>query len=208
MPRERTASTLSGWIKRLKHNLQQLKTNFQKRWGQFTEPQLYKRLTLEQSIFTLANDDTLQLTLSNASLPVIDAMVALEYRAYDDKVMWQQMDFFNDLVMHPRTFYIQGFISGELVGFIGCRQDAKDMHISNFAVLPERQGQGIGTILLDQALAQLPAIDRACVTLESRVTNRSAQRFYRHHGFEVVERLTDYYTDDHEDALLMRMCTK
>jgi ribosomal-protein-alanine N-acetyltransferase len=41
------------------------------------------------------------------------------------------------------------------------------------------------------------------MTLEVRESNVAAQELYRSFGFDVAGRRERYYTDDHEDALVM-----
>lgn len=195
---------MSAWTKRIKRKIKKIQANIRANWARLLTPPLHTQLALPETVIPLRNGQELVLALSKSSPSLIEDMVELEHLAYDDKVMWQAMDFFEDIAMHPRTFYIQAFIAGELVGFIGCRKDQNDLHISNLAVMPNQQGKGIGTILLDQAVKQLSAVNRDIITLEVRLTNRAAQRFYKRHGFQVVDRLADYYTDNQEDALLMR----
>ena len=49
------------------------------------------------------------------------------------------------------------------------------------------------------------ARDAGCtrMLLEVRVSNAPAQNLYRKYGFEVIGRRPRYYTDNHEDALVM-----
>lgn len=71
---------------------------------------------------------------------------------------------------------------GEVVGFLGLNGD----EVSHLYVDPARQGQGIGTALLDHAKRLRP--ERLELWVFQR--NEGARRFYERHDFELV-RLTD-----------------
>ena len=69
---------------------------------------------------------------------------------------------------------------GELVGFGAFTPDS----VMQLYVDVDHLGQGIGTRLLDHAKAG----SGGKLWLYTFVTNTNAQRFYEHHGFDVVER--------------------
>lgn len=71
---------------------------------------------------------------------------------------------------------------GQIVGFLGLRGD----EVSHLYVDPARQGQGIGTVLLDHAKKLRP--ERLELWVFQK--NEGARRFYERHGFELA-RLTD-----------------
>ena len=66
---------------------------------------------------------------------------------------------------------------GEAVGFLALKP--KDQQIHQLFVLPESQGEGIGTMLLTHAKAEL----REGIWLSVFAENASARRFYERHGF-------------------------
>jgi GNAT superfamily N-acetyltransferase len=69
---------------------------------------------------------------------------------------------------------------GTLVGFGAFTPDA----VVQLYVHVAHLGQGIGTRLLERAKAN----SRGKLWLYTFATNHDAQRFYEHHGFDVVER--------------------
>jgi ribosomal-protein-alanine N-acetyltransferase len=91
--------------------------------------------------------------------------------------------------------------SGSVVGFVVARQVAGEIEILNLAVAPEARRAGIGTRLLERALAQGSGPRRAF--LEVRDSNHSAQAFYQRHGFVVSGRRKNYYSRPLEDALVL-----
>jgi len=66
---------------------------------------------------------------------------------------------------------------GEAVGFLALKP--KDQQLHQLFVLPESQGEGIGTMLLTHAKAEL----REGIWLSVFAENASARRFYERHGF-------------------------
>lgn len=78
-----------------------------------------------------------------------------------------------------------------------------EMHLLNFAVAPELQGQGLGGLLLDWLLARAAAAGYAQISLEVRATNAPAIGLYASRDFERVAIRRGYYTDNGEDAVIM-----
>jgi ribosomal-protein-alanine N-acetyltransferase len=94
---------------------------------------------------------------------------------------------------------------GPIVGF-GCVWVVdQELRINNLAIHPRHRGRGIGGRLLD-ALLEF-GVGQGCVeaTLEVRPTNAAALRIYGRAGFRVVGRRRGYYSDTHEDALVMML---
>ncbi len=79
----------------------------------------------------------------------------------------------------------------------------QEMKINNIAVRPEYRSRGVGSrflrFLLDYAASQ------GCreVTLEVRPSNVVALHLYGRAGFAAVGRRKQYYSDTHEDAIVM-----
>ena len=93
--------------------------------------------------------------------------------------------------------------SDGVVGYGGLLLVAGDGHVATVAVDPDRQRQGLGTILV-LALARA-GVEAGCrsLTLEVRPSNEVACRIYRRFGFAPAGMRKRYYTDDGEDALIM-----
>lgn len=92
-----------------------------------------------------------------------------------------------------------------LVGYGGFWYVAEEAHISTIAVHPEHRGRGLGELLLASMIEKAISLEAAEVTLEVRVSNQVAQELYRKYAFRQVGRRRGYYTDNHEDALLMSL---
>jgi ribosomal-protein-alanine N-acetyltransferase len=89
------------------------------------------------------------------------------------------------------------------LGYGGFWLIVDEAHICTLAVHPEWRGQGLGELLLAHLIDQATALNAAVATLEVRTSNLVAQQLYRKYGFEVVGLRKGYYSDNHEDALIM-----
>jgi ribosomal-protein-alanine N-acetyltransferase len=92
---------------------------------------------------------------------------------------------------------------GTVLGYLMAWRLVGKLHILNLAVDPERRRRGVGTALLQGALAAAGRWGLPEVTLEVRPSNSGALKFYRRHRFTVSGRNRGYYPDTGEDAILM-----
>lgn len=90
-----------------------------------------------------------------------------------------------------------------VVGHAGLLYLAGMAHVSNVAVDPEYQHQGVATRLLIELLDRARAHGSSAVTLEARAANKRAHRLYSRLGFQPLGITPDYYTKPSEDALVM-----
>lgn len=97
--------------------------------------------------------------------------------------------------------HIIGYTVGE-VEIMGRNEEPKKAgHVLNIAVLSEYQGKGVGTILLDEVEKRFKVKDAKIAYLEVRESNETAQRIYRHRGYQYVRTAENYYGD--EDGYIM-----
>ena len=71
---------------------------------------------------------------------------------------------------------------GEVVGLLAVSSEPEGSWIDQLYLLPERIGEGIGTVLLERALAELAPPIR----LYTFQANARARRFYEARGFEAI----------------------
>jgi ribosomal-protein-alanine N-acetyltransferase len=82
---------------------------------------------------------------------------------------------------------------------------ADEIQLMNVATLPQTRRQGHASALLSD-LIQIAQTRRAqSVTLEVRRSNVSARELYRRFGFEQLGIRQRYYSDNGEDAIVMRL---
>lgn len=90
-----------------------------------------------------------------------------------------------------------------LTGFIGAWHMVDEAHIVAVGVRGDLRGQGIGELLLIGAIENARARGMLSATLEVRTSNYIAQRLYAKYGFRNMGVRKAYYSDNHEDALIM-----
>lgn len=90
-----------------------------------------------------------------------------------------------------------------IVGFIGIWMLPDEAHIVTVAVRDGYRRQGLGELLLIAAIDLAQAQGQPLVTLEVRVSNDAAVALYEKYGFERVGLRPRYYSDNHEDALVL-----
>jgi ribosomal-protein-alanine N-acetyltransferase len=78
-------------------------------------------------------------------------------------------------------------------GFVMCRVAADEAEVLTIATLPEARRQGVGSALLDQALAIAAQRGARSVLLEVAVDNAAALALYVARGFREVGRRPRYY---------------
>ena len=90
-----------------------------------------------------------------------------------------------------------------ILGVVGIWCMTGEAHIVTIAVRPEHRRQGIGEVLLVAALEAAWEAGQGEVTLEHRISNEAARALYEKYGFTKVGVRSRYYSDNHEDAVLM-----
>jgi N6-L-threonylcarbamoyladenine synthase len=91
---------------------------------------------------------------------------------------------------------------GRVVGYLLGRMYPDEWHLMNLAVTSGRRRQGLGRHLLRHFVQAAKAEGRT-VMLEVREHNDTAIGLYESLGFERIALRRNYYTDTHEDALIM-----
>lgn len=90
-----------------------------------------------------------------------------------------------------------------ILGYAGLWLIVDEGHVCTLAVHPDWRGRRLGELLLVTLIERSCASNASVVTLEVRTSNLVAQRLYRKYGFAVVGLRKGYYSDNHEDALIM-----
>ena len=111
---------------------------------------------------------------------------------------------YRDELRHPGTrHYLVAENSTGVVGWAGLIAYDDEAHVSTIGVARDRQGEGIGSLLLDALLAEA---DRRSpvVLLEVRADNDRAMDLYRRRGFTEIGRRRRYYQPSGTDAVVMK----
>lgn len=133
----------------------------------------------------------------------MDEVVAVERAAYSPG--WPATAFERELTQNRMARYIvlREQPGAGVVGFGGLWLMVDEAHVVSVAVLPELRRRGYGRALV-HALMEV-AIDHGMTmaTLEVRASNQEARGLYRAYGFYEVGLRKRYYSDNHEDAVIM-----
>jgi ribosomal-protein-alanine N-acetyltransferase len=93
-----------------------------------------------------------------------------------------------------------------ILGYGGFWFIADEAHICTLAVHADWRGRGLGGLLLVHLIDHATGISAAVLTLEVRASNLVAQNMYRKYGFVQTGLRKGYYSDTHEDAIIMTTC--
>ena len=78
-----------------------------------------------------------------------------------------------------------------------------EAHITTVAVREAYRRQGIGELLLLKAIERAQELGAGVMTLEVRASNLAAQTLYEKCGFRRLGVRRGYYSDNHEDGIIM-----
>ncbi|MER2226167.1 MAG: ribosomal protein S18-alanine N-acetyltransferase [Carnobacterium sp.] len=162
---------------------------------------LAKRAQLENKIFQLDDGSLLQASIGSET--DISDILKIETLCYNGKTPWNKKALEHEIKTNTRSIYLIVRKSNQAIGFIGAWLVDEEAHVTNVAVIPAHQKQGIATFLISelQTISQHEGMKR--MSLEVRVSNETAQRLYSKIGFEKGKIKKAYYTGDREDALEM-----
>ena len=103
--------------------------------------------------------------------------------------------YFNHLIMRQ----------DQVVGYFVASSVAGEVTLMNIAIAPDKQGNGLGAVLLQFLIDYAKANNELEIWLEVRLSNKRAIALYQKLGFVEVDKRKDYYPleNGREDALVM-----
>jgi [ribosomal protein S18]-alanine N-acetyltransferase len=116
---------------------------------------------------------------------------------------WPEHAYQSELETNRLAHYLVVRAADRVVGYGGMWVMVDAAHITTFAIHPAWRRQRIGERLLLSFLDLATDLGAAEATLEVRLSNLPARRLYEKYGFRPVGLRPNYYSDDHEDALIM-----
>ncbi|RFU69279.1 ribosomal-protein-alanine N-acetyltransferase [Peribacillus saganii] len=131
----------------------------------------------------------------------IDQILVVERKSFT--LPWSREAFYNELHHNQYAVYIVLEEEGMIIGYCGAWIVIDEAHITNIAVLPEYRGRKLGEALLRKMMELAKGMNVITMTLEVRVSNLVAQSLYEKLGFQRGGIRKNYYTDNHEDAMVM-----
>jgi [ribosomal protein S18]-alanine N-acetyltransferase len=124
-------------------------------------------------------------------IPFVSAIVADALREHYDPSLYQTLS-----AEWPDGFLIAADPHDVPVGFLlGVSQVEREVRVLMFAVDRNHRTRGVGAMLMSEFLERSRARSYRRVTLEVRVSNARAIRFYTRFRFSVIDLLRAYYSD-------------
>lgn len=118
---------------------------------------------------------------------------------------WPEQMFRDELGQEQtRHYLVAEDATGAIIAYAGLMAVAPIADIQTIAVVPEREGQGIGSQLLTMMIVEARERRMNDLMLEVRSDNPRAQALYERYGFEQINVRPRYYRDG-ADALVMRL---
>ncbi len=108
-------------------------------------------------------------------------------------------------MMGPVSYATVAEQQGCVVAYATYRVVIDEAHLMNIAVTPERKGEGLGRALMDRIMDRCRCLGAAYMFLEVRRSNVAAQALYNGLGFEYLDVRKGYYSDNHEDAIILKL---
>lgn len=93
----------------------------------------------------------------------------------------------------------------KIVGYVDFWQVADQWELVSVAVHPQYRGLGIGRALLNKMFSLAKRKKAKNIFLDVRVGNEAAKKLYASLGFKPVGLRKKYYSDNGEDALILRV---
>ena len=138
--------------------------------------------------------------MSTADLPVI---MRLEEELFAPDT-WTAAMYREELAQTDTRHYLVAENGTGMVGYGGLIAYDDEAHIATLGVATDRQGEGLGALLLDALLAEADRRKSPEVLLEVRADNEVAQGLYRRRGFVEIGRRRRYYQPSGTDAVVMK----
>ena len=137
--------------------------------------------------------DELQLRPATAAdAPAIARCVEAAYSHYIERIgepPGPMLDDYPQVVRDHRVFVVES--GGEIAGAIVLIEDRGTMLLDNVAVLPSRQGEGIGRRLMLLAEEEARRLGYNCIDLYTHELMTENFALYARNGYEEVERRTE-----------------
>lgn len=140
-------------------------------------------------------------TLREMELNDLDDIMAIEKDAFTTP--WSRNAFKTEITENLLAKYIVAEVEGRVVGYGGIWLILDEGHITNIAVSKDSRGQGIGNYLVMGLIDFCKTSKIYNMTLEVRESNIVAQNLYKKYGFLDCGIRPNYYSDDHENAMIM-----
>lgn len=117
----------------------------------------------------------------------------------------EDLEDLNTIIAQGNSF--GAFINEELAGWIICEQRTwnNSFYIENILIDEKHRREGIGVMLIKNAIKEARKLNCRVIELETQNTNYPAIQFYRRMGFNITGLNTRLYENAEEIALFMTL---
>ncbi len=131
-------------------------------------------------------------------------LVAIDQSCFEENVAYDVYEL-RYFMSQPSAVTLVAEVDGTIAGFLlfETQEALSGATLVTLDVLESYRNAGIGSQLLDRSEKMLQSDDITGYVLQVDTTNRVALRFYRRHGFRVVQTLRRYYPNG-ADAYFMK----
>jgi [ribosomal protein S18]-alanine N-acetyltransferase len=143
--------------------------------------------------------------LSNPVARYVVAYAKREFLPKSNQDNMQQLPWFKRILGLDASGNEETVASEYIIGFAGFWLMLREAHIIAIAVRAGFRQLGVGEALLISIIDLATELSASTLSLEVRASNHIAQALYEKYGFEMDGRRRNYYSDNGEDALLMRI---
>lgn len=149
--------------------------------------------------------ETCQLSLRRMRLIDVDAVMEVERASFSSP--WTESQIRAEVICRDTRSCPLVLVDGTdtIVGYFIVWNIAGEMHLLSIAVHPDHRRKGYGRRMLATLLCWAERTAVSEIFLEVRQSNAAAQALYRSFGFATSGIRKGYYTDNREDAVVMRV---
>jgi [ribosomal protein S18]-alanine N-acetyltransferase len=115
---------------------------------------------------------------------------------------WHESAYITE-VSNRSAYYVVACWEDRVIGYAGMWVIMDEAHITTIGVDPPCRGHKVGELLLLALIDEAMSRGARRATLEVRQSNEVAQNLYRKYDFAPAALRRGYYSDNHENALVM-----
>ncbi|MCS1352124.1 ribosomal protein S18-alanine N-acetyltransferase [Mechercharimyces sp. CAU 1602] len=131
----------------------------------------------------------------------IPAVLEVEHASFPTP--WTRQAFIQEIKHNRMAHYTVVEVAERVIGYCGMWVIMDEAHITNFAILPTFRGYSLGESTMHYVRQLALMLGATKMTLEVRPSNKVALALYQKLGFEQKGIRPRYYSDNHEDAIIM-----
>lgn len=143
----------------------------------------------------------IKLTLRDMQRGDLDEVLEIERQCFQQP--YSRQIFEQELKIQVATLWVAQ-CRKKIVGYIDFWLVRDEMELISIAVHPDYKRTGVGDLLMQEMMRYAHRHAATFIYLDVRVSNKAAQGLYEKFGFAKVGIRRRYYSDNQEDAIIMK----